>query len=114
MIVRIRPAGPEEPENKLANAFIEWVDGPLEGLELVGFELWYVSGPGDEVPTVTFPSREEMMTDGQVHIINLFRPTANADGIVDWKSTDKLNELIVAAYEAWRVSRLHPIPEDPA
>ena len=89
MIVKITPNDKGNPPGKLADAELQFVDGPLEGLKLIGFAVWErKSGNGRNV---TFPARQYSV-NGERRTFALLRPVADATG------QDRLRDLILRAY----------------
>ena len=77
------------PPGKLADAELNFTDGPLEGLKLIGFSVWErKSGNGRNV---TFPARQYSV-NGERRSFSLLRPVADATG------QDRLRDLILQAY----------------
>ena len=78
------------PAGKLADAELHFVQGPLEGLKLVGFSVWERRTPSGR-RNVTFPARTYSV-NGERRSFALLRP------ILDQNSQDKLRDVILAAY----------------
>jgi hypothetical protein len=77
---------------KLADAELHFTDGPLEGLKLVGFGVWERrNGNGRNV---TFPARQYTI-NGERRSFALLRPQKDA------AATDRVRDLILAAYAEW-------------
>jgi len=89
MIVKIIPNDHGNPPGKLAEAELHFVDGPLDGLKLVGFGIWERRGGGGR--NVTFPARSYTI-NGERRSFALLRP------IVDSGVQDRLRDVILDAY----------------
>jgi hypothetical protein len=90
VVVRITPNEKNNPPGKLADAELHFVDGPLEGLKLIGFAVWERrTGNGRNV---TFPARQYVV-NGERRSFSLLRPT-NGDATAQ----DRLRELVLQAY----------------
>ena len=94
MTIKILPNEKGNPPGKLADAEVHFVQGPLEGLKLVGFAVWErKSGTGRNV---TFPARQYSV-NGERRSFALLRPIGDAT------SQDRIRDLILQAcreYEA--------------
>jgi len=89
MIVKIIPNESANPPGKLAEAELHFVDGPLDGLKLIGFGVWERrSGTGRNV---TFPARQYSV-NGERRSFALLRP------IVDASAQDRVRDIILDAY----------------
>jgi len=89
MIVKIIPNESGNPPGKLAEAELHFVDGPLDGLKLIGFGVWERrSGTGRNV---TFPARQYSV-NGERRSFALLRP------IVDSSAQDRVRDIILDAY----------------
>ena len=77
------------PPGKLADAELHFVDGPLEGLRLIGFAVWERRTGGGR--NVTFPARQYSV-NGERRSFALLRP------IVDVAAQDRIRDLILQAY----------------
>ncbi len=89
MVVKITPNDKGNPPGKLADAELHFVDGPLEGLKLIGFAVWERrSGSGRNV---TFPARQYSV-NGERRSFALLRPVADAS------AQDRVRELVLNAY----------------
>ncbi len=55
MTVNIQPTDKRNSPGKLADVELHFVDGPLQGLKLIGFAIWERGGAGRNV---TFPGRQ--------------------------------------------------------
>ncbi len=90
MVVRITPNDKGNPPGKLADAELHFMDGPLEGLKLIGFSIWDRRGGGGR--NVTFPARQYAV-NGERRSYALLRP------IVDSSAQSKIRDLILEAYQ---------------
>ncbi|MCC7241553.1 MAG: hypothetical protein IT180_06485 [Acidobacteria bacterium] len=88
MMIKFSPNDRGNPPGKLADAELHFVDGPLEGLKLVGFAVWERRGGGR---SVTFPTRKYSL-NGERRSFALLRSTGDA------ASQDQLREAILNAY----------------
>ena len=91
MIVKIIGNDKGNPPGKLADAELHFLEGPLEGLKLIGFSIWERRG-GSGGRNVTFPSRSYSV-NGERRSFALLRP------IVDATAQNKLREFILVAYQ---------------
>jgi hypothetical protein len=66
------------------------MEGPLEGLKLIGFSIWERRGGNGR--NVTFPARQYSV-NGERRSFALLRP------VIDTTSQNKLRELILAAFQ---------------
>ncbi|HLG56857.1 MAG TPA: hypothetical protein VI485_16080 [Vicinamibacterales bacterium] len=92
MIVRIQPNEKGTPPGKLADAELQFTDGPLEGLKLIGFAIWERRTGGGR--NVTFPARQYSV-NGERRSFSLLRPQAG-----DASVQDRIRDLILEAYAA--------------
>jgi len=90
MTVKITPNEKGNPPGKLADAELHFMEGPLEGLKLIGFSIWERRGGNGR--NVTFPARQYSV-NGERRSFALLRP------VVDTTSQNKLRELILAAFQ---------------
>lgn len=90
MVVRITPNDKGNPPGKLADAELHFMDGPLDGLKLIGFGIWERRGGGGR--NVTFPARQYAV-NGERRSYALLRP------IVDSSAQGKIRDLILEAYQ---------------
>ena len=74
----------------LADAELHFMDGPLEGLKLIGFSIWERRGGNGR--NVTFPARQYSV-NGEKRTFALLRP------IVDATSQERIRELILEAFQ---------------
>jgi hypothetical protein len=91
--IKITPNDKGNPPGKLADAELHFMDGPLEGLKLIGFGIWERRGGGPG-RNVTFPARQYSV-NGERRSFALLRP------IVDVTSQSKLRELILEAFQEY-------------
>ncbi len=89
MTVRITPNDKGNPPGKLADAELHFVDGPLDGLKLIGFSVWERRGSGGR--NVTFPARQYSV-NGERRSFALLRPVA------DTTAQNKVRDLILEAF----------------
>jgi hypothetical protein len=91
MTVKIVAANEQaSPAGKLAEAELHFVEGPLDGLKLIGFAVWERRSPSGR-RNVTFPARTYSV-NGERRSYALLRP------IGDSESQDKLRDVILSAY----------------
>jgi hypothetical protein len=89
MIIKILPNEKGNPPGKLADAELHFIDGPLQGLKLIGFGVWErKTGTGRNV---TMPARQYSV-NGERRSFALLRP------IEDATSQERIRELILQAY----------------
>jgi len=92
MTIKIVPNEKGNPPGKLADAELQFTDGPLEGLKLIGFGIWErKTGNGRNV---TFPARSYVV-NGDRRSFALLRP------IVDSTAQAKLRDLILEAFQEY-------------
>lgn len=91
MTIKIIPNDRTSLPGKLADAEIQFTDGPLEGLRLIGFGIWERRGGNGR--NVTFPARQYSV-NGERRSFALLRPT-DPDA-VDGQA--RIRELILGAY----------------
>ena len=89
MTVKITPNDTNNPPGKLADAEIQFTDGALDGLKLIGFAIWERRSGGGR--NVTFPSRQYSV-NGERRSFALLRP------LVDAQAQDRIRDLILEAY----------------
>ncbi len=92
MTVKITPNDRGNPPGKLADAELHFIDGPLNGLKLVGFAIWERRGGAGR--NVTFPSRQYSV-NGERRSFALLRP------IADVTSQNRVRELILEAFQEY-------------
>ncbi len=90
MTIKITPNDKGNPPGKLAEAELHFVDGPLDGLKLIGFSVWERRGGSGR--NVTFPARSYAI-NGERRSYSLLRP------ITDTTAQNKLRELILEAFQ---------------
>ena len=89
MTIKIVPNDKGNPPGKLADAEVHFIQGPLEGLKLVGFAVWErKTGNGRNV---TFPARQYSV-GGERRSFALLRPVADAT------AQNRIRDLILQAY----------------
>jgi hypothetical protein len=88
--IKITPNDKGNPPGKLAEAELQFHDGPLEGLKLMGFSVWERRGGSGR--NVTFPARQYSV-NGERRSFALLRP------MVDTAAQSKLRELILQAFQ---------------
>lgn len=94
MTVKIVAANEQSsPAGKLADAEMHFVEGPLDGLKLIGFAIWERRSPSGR-RNVTFPARSYSV-NGERRSFALLRPIVDAD------AQDRLRDLILAAYSEY-------------
>ena len=93
MTIKIVPTeGKGPPAGKLADAELQFNDGPLEGLKLIGFSIWERKTGGGR--NVTFPARSYAVA-GERRSFALLRP------IVDSTAQARLRDRILEAYNEY-------------
>ena len=91
MVIKIVPNDRGNPPGKLAEAEIQFTDGELQGLKLVGFAVWErKNGPGR---SVTFPARSYAV-NGERRSFALLRPMSDQP-----QSQERIRDLILQAYD---------------
>ena len=75
MTIKILPNDKGNPPGKLADAELQFVSGPLEGLRLIGFAVWERRGGGRNV---TFPARQYSI-NGERRSFALLRPIVDIE-----------------------------------
>ena len=87
--VKVVPALTGNPPGKLADAELHFVNGALDGLKLIGFDIWERrSGSGRNV---TFPARTYSV-NGERRSFALLRPVSDPAG------QDRVRDVILQAY----------------
>ena len=95
MTIKIVPNDKGSPPGKLADAEVHFIQGPLEGLKLVGFAVWErKTGTGRNV---TFPARQYSV-GGERRSFALLRPIADAT------SQNRIRDLILQAYAEYEAA----------
>lgn len=79
------------PPGKLADAELQFTQGPLEGLKLIGFAIWERRTGVSRI--VTFPARQYNV-NGERRSFALLRP------IMDTTAQDRIRQMILDAYAA--------------
>jgi hypothetical protein len=93
--IKILPNDKGNPPGKLADAEVHFIQGPLEGLKLVGFAVWErKTGTGRNV---TFPARQYSV-GGERRSFALLRPIADAT------SQNRIRDLILQAYAEYEAA----------
>jgi len=92
VIVKITPNDKGNPPGKLADAELHFVEGPLEGLKLIGFAVWDRRGGGGR--NVTFPARQYSV-NGERRSFALLRP------ILDSTAQTKIRDLVLEAFQEY-------------
>ena len=90
MTIKISPNDKGNPPGKLAEAELHFVEGPLDGLKLIGFSVWERRGGSGR--NVTFPARSYAI-NGERRSYSLLRPIGDA------AAQNKLRELILEAFQ---------------
>jgi hypothetical protein len=90
MTIKFTPNDNGSPAGKLADAELHFMDGPLEGLKLIGFAIWERRGGNGR--NVTFPARQYSV-NGEKRTFALLRP------IVDVTSQERIRSLILEAFQ---------------
>jgi hypothetical protein len=89
MTIKIVPNEKGNPPGKLADAELQFTDGPLQGLKLIGFGIWErKTGSGRNV---TFPARQYSV-NGERRSFSLLRPVSDAT------SQERIRDVILQAY----------------
>lgn len=89
MIVKISQNDKGNPPGKLADAELQFTDGPLEGLKLIGFAVWERRTSTGR--NVTFPARQYSV-NGERRSFALLRP------VLDPMAKDRVRDMILQAY----------------
>ena len=90
MVVKITQSDKNNPPGKLADAELQFTEGVLDGLKLIGFSVWERrTGNGRNV---TFPARQYTV-GGERRSFALLRPT-NGEAAAQ----ERLRELILQAF----------------
>ena len=95
MTIKITPNDKGSPPGKLADAELQFNDGPLGGLKLIGFAIWERRGGSGR--NVTFPARQYSV-NGERRSFALLRP------IVDTHAQAAIRDLILAAYAEYEAA----------
>jgi hypothetical protein len=80
------------PPGKLADVELQFTDGALEGLKLIGFSIWERRGGSGR--NVCFPARQYSI-NGERRSFALLRP------IVDVTAQNRIREHILDAFAAY-------------
>ena len=89
MTVKIIPNDRGNPPGKLADAELHFLDGPLEGMKLIGFAVWERRTGGGR--NVTFPARQYSV-NGERRSFALLRPLSDTD------AQDRIRDVVLEAY----------------
>ena len=90
MVVKIIHNDKNNPPGKLADAELQFTEGVLDGLKLIGFSIWERrTGNGRNV---TFPARQYTV-GGERRSFALLRPTAGDPAV-----QERVRELILQAF----------------
>jgi len=92
MTVKIIPNDRGNPPGKLADAELHFLEGPLEGLKLIGFAIWERRGGSGR--NVTFPARQYSV-NGERRSFALLRP------LVDATAQSRVRDLILEAFQEY-------------
>jgi hypothetical protein len=90
--ITITPNDKGNPPGKLCDAELQFTEGPLAGLKLIGFSVWERRGGNGR--NVTFPARSYSV-NGERRSFALLRP------LVDITSQNTLRELILEAFSEY-------------
>jgi hypothetical protein len=93
--VQITPNERGTPPGRLADAELQFTDGPLAGLKLIGFSVWERRGGSGR--NVTFPARSYSV-NGERRSFALLRP------LTDATAQDRVRDLILEAFSAWEAT----------
>jgi hypothetical protein len=88
----LHPSDKGNPPGKLADAELQFTDGPLEGLKLLGFSIWETRAGTRR--NVTFPARQYSV-NGERRSFALLRP------ISDTAAYERIRDLVLAAYASY-------------
>ena len=92
MTVKFTPNDKGNPPGKLADAELHFVDGPLDGLKLIGFSIWETRTGARR--NVTFPARQYSV-NGERRSFALLRP------ITDTAAQERIRDLVLEAYASY-------------
>lgn len=92
MTIKITGNERGNPPGKLADAELQFTDGPLAGLKLIGFCVWERKSGGGR--NVTFPARTYSV-NGERRSFSLLRP------MIDTSAQNGIRDLILEAYEQY-------------
>lgn len=101
IVVTVTPNEKDTPAGKLADAELHFVDGPLDGLKLIGFSVWERRGGARNV---TFPARPYTV-NGERRSYALLRP------IADMAAQDRVRDLVLDALARSERSEPEPLTE---
>jgi hypothetical protein len=97
--VRFVPNAKGPPPGKLADAEINFNEGPLAGLKLIGFAIWERRGGGRNL---TFPARQYSV-NGERRSFALLRPIADA------AAQDSMRDMILSEYAEFEQEQEAPV-----
>ena len=92
LTIKITPNDKGNPPGKLADVELHFIDGPLDGLKLIGFSIWERRGGSGR--NVTFPARQYSV-NGERRSFALLRP------VVDTTAQNSIRERILDAFAAF-------------
>ena len=92
MTVKLTPNDKGNPPGKLADAELQFTDGPLEGLKLIGFSIWEARTGARR--NVTFPARQYSV-NGEKRSFALLRPMR------DPAAHERIRDLVLEAYASY-------------
>jgi hypothetical protein len=95
MNITVLPAN-GTPAGKLADVELQFIDGELQGLKLIGFAIWERRSGGGR--NVTFPARQYSV-NGERRSFALLRPMSEATAV------DMLRDRILHAYRDYEERR---------
>src|SRR5436190_23857916 len=87
---KFTPNNGSNPVGKLADAELHFIDGPLEGLKLIGFGIWERRGGTGR--NVTFPARQYTV-NSERRSFALLRPSVDGSN-----GQERIRALILEAY----------------
>jgi len=100
MLIKFIPNDRDNPPGKLADAELQFAEGPLDGLKLIGFGIWARRNGGGR--NVTFPARQYTVS-GERRSFALLRP------VVDAGSQERLRDVILDAYAEFESERVETV-----
>lgn len=95
MTIKFTPNDKGSLPGKLADAELQFNDGPFEGLKLIGFAVWERRSDSDR--NVTFPARQYSV-NGERRSFALLRP------IADLSAQNRIRDLILEAYREYEAA----------
>lgn len=106
MKIIVVPNDKGNPPGKLADVELQFTDGPLDGLKLIGFAVWETRTGARR--NVTFPARQYSV-NGERRSFALLRP------IQDTEAQIRIRDLILEAYAEYEQPKGQPAAaEQPA